>query len=75
MVEDNYGGPLWRTLDAGSYRGELLGLMAIHLILQAINEVTPSLRGLVSILSDCLGALCKVEKPPPLLDTHSVQSF
>ena len=35
---------------ACSYRGELLGLMAIHLILLAINEVNPGLTGLVHIL-------------------------
>jgi hypothetical protein len=39
--------------------------MAIHLILQAINEVTLGLRGSVHILPDCLRALCKVENLPP----------
>ncbi len=63
-------GQLWgsfveNTLDAGSYQGELLGLMAIHLIIWAINKVTPGLRGLVHILLECLGALCKVENLPP----------
>jgi hypothetical protein len=63
-------GHLWgsfveNTTDAGSYWGELLGFMAIHLILQAIKEVTPGLRGSVHILSDCLGALCKVKNLPP----------
>jgi hypothetical protein len=32
-----------QTPDAGSYQGELLGLMAIHLILWGINEVHQSL--------------------------------
>jgi hypothetical protein len=50
---------------ACSYRGELVGLMAIHLILLAINEVDPGLTGLVHIYSDCLGALEKVKNPPP----------
>jgi hypothetical protein len=42
---------------ACSYCGELVGLMAIHLILLAINEVNPGLTGLVHIYSNCLGAL------------------
>ncbi len=59
-------GRLWESFmehspDAGSYRGELLGLMAIHLILCGVNVVSPNLRGSVLILSDCLGALNKVE--------------
>jgi hypothetical protein len=29
-----------QTPNAGSYRGELLGLMAIHLILRSMNEVS-----------------------------------
>ncbi len=53
------------TPDAGSYRGELLGLMAIHLILRGVHEVSPGLTGSVHILSDCLGALYKVENLPP----------
>jgi hypothetical protein len=63
-------GRLWgsfveHTPDAGSYRGELLGLMAIHLILRGVNVELPNLRGLVLILSDCLGALNKVRDLPP----------
>jgi hypothetical protein len=54
-----------RTPDAGSYRGELLGLMAIHLILKGVNEFNPTLQGSIHILSDCLGALWKVENLPP----------
>jgi len=50
---------------AGSYRGELLGLMAIHLILRSMNEVFKDLRGSVHIYSDCLGALNKFENLPP----------
>jgi hypothetical protein len=53
------------TPDAASYCGELLGLMAIHLILQGINIVSQGLQGLVHIWSDCLGALDKVENLPP----------
>jgi hypothetical protein len=50
---------------ACSYHGKLVGLMAIHLILLAINEVNPGLTGLVHICSDCLGALQKVKNLPP----------
>jgi hypothetical protein len=53
------------TPDAGSYQGELLGLMEIHLILRRVQEVLPGLMGLVHILSDCLGTLHKVENLPP----------
>ena len=63
-------GCLWgsfaeHTPDAGSYWGELLGLVAIHLILRGVNVVSPNLRGSVLILSDCLGALNKVQDLPP----------
>ena len=54
-----------KTPNAGSYRGELLGLMAIHLILQSLNEVFTDLWGPIHIYSDCLGALNKVENLPP----------
>ncbi len=59
-------GSLWGSFvehspDAGSYWGDLLGLMTIHLILCGINVVSPNLRGSVLILSNCLGALNKVE--------------
>jgi hypothetical protein len=50
---------------ACSYRGELIGLLAIHRILLAINEVNPGLKGCVHIYSDCLGALEKVKNLPP----------
>ena len=50
---------------ACSYRGELMGLMAIHLILLAINKVNPGLEGGVHIFSDCLGALEKVKNLSP----------
>jgi hypothetical protein len=52
------------TPDTGSYQGELLGLMANHLILRGVQEVLLGLMGLVHILSDCLGALHKVENLP-----------
>ena len=50
---------------ACSYRGELVGLMAIHLILLAINKINPDLKGSVHIFSDCLGTLNKVKDLPP----------
>ena len=49
---------------ASAYRGELLGLLAIHLILLAANTVQPRLQGSVKIYSDCLGALKQVATLP-----------
>ena len=34
-----------QSVAAGAYRGELLGLMEIHLILLAVNKVNPTLQG------------------------------
>jgi hypothetical protein len=53
------------TKDACSYCGELLGLMAIHLILLVIDKCNPGLPGSTQIFSHCLGALTKVENLPP----------
>ena len=47
-----------------AHRGELLGLMAIHLILLAANKVWPRLEGKAKIYSDCLGALQKTTSLP-----------
>jgi hypothetical protein len=47
-----------------AYRGKLLGLMAVYLILLGINELDPSLAGKVTVYSDCKGALDKVEGLP-----------
>ena len=52
-------------LRANAYRGELIGLLAIHLLLLAFNKVWPNQEGAVHIFSDCLGALRKVEHLPP----------
>jgi hypothetical protein len=65
----NRTGRLWgsfpeRSRNACSYRGELVGLMAIHLILLAVNEVNRDLTGQVTIYSDCLGALNMVQDLP-----------
>lgn len=53
------------SLAANAYRGELLGLMQVHLILQAVNTMAPGLKGEVLIYSDCLGALGRVSHLPP----------
>jgi hypothetical protein len=60
---------------AGSYHGELLGLMAIHPILRGVHEFRPGLTGSVHILSDCLGALNKgVNLPPYQIPTQCSHS-
>ena len=51
--------------NANAYRGELLGLMCIHLLLLSFNLSWPGLKGSVDIYSDCLGALNKVKNLPP----------
>jgi hypothetical protein len=50
---------------ANAYRGELLGLMAIHLILLSKHKLRSNLSGSVEIVSDCLGALKRVTYLPP----------
>ncbi len=52
-------------LVANVYRGELLGLMAIHLILLSINKIHRNLAGCVEIVWDCLEALNRVTYLPP----------
>jgi hypothetical protein len=59
-----------QRMAACSYHGELLGLLAIHLILLSINKVNPNLLGPVHIYSNCLGALDKVKSLP----THRIPS-
>jgi hypothetical protein len=39
--------------------------MAVHLLLLAVNTVSPGITGLVRIYSDCLGALSQVAELPP----------
>eukprot|EP00956_Cyclotella_meneghiniana_P008125 scaffold10809_cov23-Cyclotella_meneghiniana.AAC.4 len=53
-----------QSKDACAYRGELLGLLAIHLVLLAANKLEPQLQGSVEIVSDCLGALSRVSNLP-----------
>jgi hypothetical protein len=52
-------------LVANTYRGEMLGLMAIHLILLSVNTISLQLLGSVKVMSDCLGALKRVMYLPP----------
>ena len=54
-----------QSSSACAYRGELMGLMALHLVLLAVNKIEPNLKGSVSIVSDCLGALTRVAHLPP----------
>ena len=54
-----------KSSSANAYHGELLGLMAVHLILLAVHTVHPELKGSVHIYTDCLGALKKVRDLPP----------
>ena len=60
-----YGSFLERLLVANAYQGELLGLMAVHLILLSVNKIHPRLSGRVEVVSDCLGALKRVSHLPP----------
>jgi hypothetical protein len=53
------------SVAANAYRGELLGLMAVHLLLLAVETVSPGLSGSAAIYSDCIGALGHVAKLPP----------
>jgi hypothetical protein len=50
---------------ANAYRGELLGPMAVHLLLLAVNTVLPGLSGRVKIYSNCHGALGRVAELLP----------
>ena len=76
----NRSGKIWGSFSepsrcACSYRGELVGLMAIHLILLAANEANAGLSGSVEIFSGCLGALDKVKNlPPARIPTGSAHS-
>ena len=54
------------SASSNAYRGELLGIMTVHLILLGMNQLLPDLGGSIRIYSDCKGALDKVEHLPPL---------
>ncbi len=65
-----YGTFTEATNIANAYQGELLGLMAIHLILLSVNKLNSQLSGSVEIVSDCLGALKRVT----FLPSHRIPS-
>ena len=48
-------------MSTNAYQGELLGLMALYLILLSVNKVAPNLEGSMHIYSDRLGVLDQVE--------------
>jgi len=50
-----------------SYRGELLGLLAIHLLVRSVVKVNTSLVGSIDIYSDCKTALWTIETLPPTM--------
>ena len=50
---------------SNAYRGELLGLMALHLILLAVNKINPNMQGSITLHSDYLGALSRARDLPP----------
>jgi hypothetical protein len=49
---------------AGTYRGELLGLLAIHLILFAINTIKTDISGLAKVLLVRLQTYRQTKYPP-----------
>jgi hypothetical protein len=50
---------------ANAYRGDLLGLMQVHLILLGVQRTAPALEGKIVIYLDCLRALGHVSLLPP----------
>ena len=50
---------------ANAYRGEVVDLMTIHLILLAANKVWLDLRGSATVYSDYPGALGRITNLPP----------
>jgi hypothetical protein len=52
------------SASANAYRGELLGLMAAHLVLWGLEDVFPTLTGKITMYSDCEGALDMVSNLP-----------
>jgi hypothetical protein len=60
-----FGSFLEALMVANAYRGELLGLTAIHLILLSVNKINPTLLGSIEVVLDCLGALKRITYLPP----------
>ena len=65
-----YGTYTEATNVANTYQGELLGLMAIHLILLSVNKFNCQLSGSMEIVLDCLGTLKQVT----FLQLHRIPS-
>ena len=54
------------SIASNAFQGELLDLMAVHLLLLAVNTVSPRLTRRVRVYSeDCMGALSWVAELPP----------
>jgi hypothetical protein len=53
------------SIAANAYRGELLGILAVHLILVSVNRLNSFLAGSVEVVFNCLGALSRVVNLPP----------
>ena len=53
------------SIAANAYWGELLGIMAVHLILVSVNRLNSLLASSVEVVSDCLGVLSRVVNLPP----------
>jgi hypothetical protein len=51
--------------EANAFCRELFGVMTVHLLLLAVNTVSPGLTGLARVYADCLGALSWVAELPP----------
>ena len=53
-----------QSVAAGAYQGDLLGLMEIHLVLLAVNKVSPALQRRAQINYYCMSALGTVSTLP-----------
>ncbi len=50
--------------ESNAYCGELLGLLAINLALQSVNKINPTLTGIITIYSNCMGAIRTIQDIP-----------
>ena len=64
MPRKNFGFFPEQLVTAGAYQGEILGLVAIHFILMAVNKANTNLQGRDQIYSDCMGAFGTVVTIP-----------
>ena len=55
-----------RSETANAYRGELLGLMAVHILLLMVNKMEKDLPGSIIIYSDCERAIGSIGSLPTL---------